>query len=501
MASIYPGKVLANATAAFPPGTAFENQRLKNVSNSFVALPNSGQFINCRFVRHQFPQYRLTSKIFKKNTKGKNHFQGIVRLRDGKHFVASIADLSDKFSILALFKIESHLDIGLEQNGPVRSNRIFSLGNRKDKIVELFHINKGEPKLWHPGGLGIMGDILVVPLENFDADITRVDFYNFFDANNPEKLDFSINTKQNANVNTNERFGAATICKIDNGFFFCALWSDPKGLFRIYRSKTKKLEDGFFEGNNHLAEIAFDDIVDIKDNHNDNKFQSIQFAQDQNGGLFIIASANYSGASPTIGGENYSILLKVDFDTDNMNNFSLTYLEIKVFLSENDYSNFDAGLGLYIPDAEQIALYSMYHWRSKDHLKLSEFHSRSVRNPRKSNDSKDSFIELYSEKRFQGRSLILYADDLQDIKNYKDITVQKKHFNDEANSLRYRLPDGFKYELYEHNNFNKDKDGNRITLLGTGLIGQFRNLDDINTPGLFEKKAFGGKISSSQFVD
>ena len=102
-------------------------------------------------------------------------------------------------------------------------------------------------------------------------------------------------------------------------------------------------------------------------------------------------------------------------------------------------------------------------------------------------DIADSWIELYEDDTFRGLRLLIESGNGGSISNYKYITVEDDYgFNDEVSSIRYQLPNGVTYTVYEDSNYS----GDYITLVGTGAIEEISDLGDVS---------FGDEISSSRF--
>lgn len=493
----YPGLPISKMSGSLPGNIVVENIKVDNVLESFTALPDASQFNRSDFTSDVFPNYRIT-KFLRKGNRLRNHFQGIVRLRDGTHFVTSVGDKTIGRAILVVFKNSSHVkDAGLAIKGPVRSNMIFGK-TQGDELVDFHIINKGEPELWHPGGLALLGDIVAVPLENFDDDTTRVDFYSFLDPLKPEKLKISI--KCDKPSGENNRFGAVALEKLKDGHYACILYSDPTKKFRIYLSKSTDISQGFHAGKNYTQEIKYNQVINLKRHIGDKAYQSIQTIRDKNDKIYVTVSGNTSGKSPTFNGDNYCALLHLDYDSSNNSSFHLSYQDHLLIDSEDDHSNFDAGFGIYIADKKHIAMYSIYHWRSHKHLKWAEYYGREKSNSSKSDKMADAFVELYSDINYSGSSLILYANEIQSIDNFDDIKVQKDGFENKVQSIRYRLPSGTDYRLYEHKGQRKRQNDNWITLVGDGKVHYIDDLDDVHKHGKTFRypKKLGGKISSSE---
>ena len=103
-------------------------------------------------------------------------------------------------------------------------------------------------------------------------------------------------------------------------------------------------------------------------------------------------------------------------------------------------------------------------------------------------DLSDSWIDLFEHDSFEGRKLSITAGCDGSIDNFNSITVEgESGFNDEVSSVRYQLPEGVVYRLYQHSGFK----GEFLILSGTGQIEEISNLKDFG---------FGDKTSSSGFA-
>ncbi len=100
----------------------------------------------------------------------------------------------------------------------------------------------------------------------------------------------------------------------------------------------------------------------------------------------------------------------------------------------------------------------------------------------------EAWIELYDDRNFKDRRLtILGGSSSTSIKNYKKIRVEGKGgFGDKVSSVRWQIPRGYTYRLYEHDSYR----GKTINLVGTGTIKEIPNL---------RSKGFNDKVSSSRY--
>ncbi|MBF9018652.1 MULTISPECIES: hypothetical protein [unclassified Oceanispirochaeta] len=102
-------------------------------------------------------------------------------------------------------------------------------------------------------------------------------------------------------------------------------------------------------------------------------------------------------------------------------------------------------------------------------------------------DISESWIDLFEHDTFEGRRLSITAGSGGILGNYDNISVEgSSGFNDKVSSVRYQLPEGVVYKLYQHSNY----EGSYITLTGNGEVEEISNLRDLS---------FSDKTSSSKF--
>ena len=484
----YPGLPADNQPQP-PPNIALNNVQVNRVRNLLARLPVRGQFYNIRFNSNQFPKWRFTKSLNNNNVL-KNHFQAIQRLRDGQYFAITGGDSTQDYAILIIAKMESYLQKGMDVKNKIGSNRTFSRSPQVDKIKKLFHLNKDLPTYWHAGGTGLCGDILAVALEDTTNNKSRIRFYNLTQP--LQVFDYKIDIVRN-----NVKAGACALGRLKSGHYLCVVWIDDKvsqPYFQFYRSLSTKIEDGF---NQTGPILRHNQITGLTNNNvKDNKYQTIQLIQETNGQWYLICIGNLSNAAPTINDLNYVLSLKLNFNKSNFSNFKLKYSIHRKLDSHDAHSNFDAGAGIYVSNPNEMSLHSIYHWRDSDKLKLSEYQTIDDRLQLVTQAKKNQFVELYSLPNYKGDCMHLYANEIKSITDYRRLSVGNIKFNDKAQSIRYRLASGNKYELYEHRNYR----GNHITLLGNGKIKLIPDLNDPNSPGLKDKLPFAKHISSSRIV-
>lgn len=98
----------------------------------------------------------------------------------------------------------------------------------------------------------------------------------------------------------------------------------------------------------------------------------------------------------------------------------------------------------------------------------------------------EGWIELFDDSGFTDRRLTIRGH-AAGIRNYEDITVEGvRGFGDKVSSVRWRLPEGFAYRLYQHDTFR----GDTLDLVGNGRIREISSLG-----------GFGDETSSSRFLE
>ena len=147
---------------------------LPDVPAQFRSLNRGGDRIGVRdgFTR-DFRDKRYT--VFHKEGGKNNHFQGIERV--GRHLlVTGSFPYTKRRADLLVFR----LDTRPSDPGPWGSNlRLTRVPRPEDQLVNYFQI---DDDYWHPGGLDLVDDIAVIPLERFD----NTSVITFLDVSNPD---------------------------------------------------------------------------------------------------------------------------------------------------------------------------------------------------------------------------------------------------------------------------------------------------------------------------
>ena len=188
----------------------------------YMAIRDGDQFAGSRYTVREVNEHGFL-----------NHFQGLQRLGNGRYFVISGGDWqrTTQNSHLFIIKVGSQSTVG-----SIHSNIMFDKNPPlEDYVIKTIGINT---KLWHAGGMDMLGDLLVVPVEHMTDD--RVRFFAqagptgpdnsrivFFDMADPENPKFF----KNYYIDRPEvKVGAAAVTKLNNGHILVAAWSDSDKL-------------------------------------------------------------------------------------------------------------------------------------------------------------------------------------------------------------------------------------------------------------------------------
>jgi len=243
------------------------------------------------------------------------------------------------------------------------------------------------PWYGHPGGLQMVGDILVIALEKpgslvagQTSPIGKLVFFDCSEPNNPSLLNYQLDLDHGA--------AAPGIVKLpgpDGKFFMALTWGDDETV-EFYRSNKASffLEDGIedpnfvFELDSVITKDKLQELVDIGYWRFERVSpQSLNFVKGPNDNLFLIGAANSKNTAPTINGEDTIWLWLVDgWDDPNVaTELFPVHQAAKHLLSDglNTYcskllvncrqeANFNAATGVYISPSGELLYYSAAHF-------------------------------------------------------------------------------------------------------------------------------------------
>ena len=428
---------------------------------------------------------------------GRNHFQGMQRLRRGRHLVISGADPKEG-SHLFVVRMES-----CRVRGPWASNLLNEqTPPAQDKVAYAILIDRlgdGPGGLWHAGGMDLCGDILAVPVERsgqgFVPERSEIRFFHTRDPERIERFDDTVTIER-----PGAKAGAVALTKLPNGHFLVAAWSDSdsgKRRFDFYLSVSDDFLDGF-------GPVP---VTYVANTRPFKKYQTINFLVQEPGPphgavrLFIAGLHNDSPGAPTFPGRDLIDLFEVRFRKTMLHDPNpqllkprrITWRTGRLLPCRARQCNIDAAAGLYADPFGDLYVYSSYHWLRDDTLQFNEYRPNPGRRAGISRRS-EAWIDLFEHRVYGGRFLSLLGA-ASNIRDYGRIEVQGAQFDNKVSSIRYQLAPGDTYYVYQHSGYNNHKRGKILRLRGTGGISAIPDLGEWDEPEDFDDRA-----SSSRYV-
>jgi hypothetical protein len=414
-----------------------------------------------------------------------NHFQGIQRLSRGRYLVISGADPNvapglPRASHLFIVRMASRY-----RTGPWGSNLVArQQPPANDAIVKTVCIDN---KLWHAGGISVCGDILAVPIESSSPEKSHVVFYNMRKPEQP--TEFPLRVKR-----SKAKAGAAALTRLPSGFYLLAVWSDsdrkPKRI-DFYRSKTRDFSDGFSPG--PVTWYARDVEAATGQDANFSNFQAINFVNQRNGRLFLVGLHNTSSEAPTRPGRDYADLYSVEFG-EGLSQVPpvldvpvITKVGKRQFFCNDQQCNMDGAAGVYVDSDGALHIYAAWHWRSDNLLRFNEYRSVPGRHTPAITGIKDAWIDLFEHRGYSGRRLSIIGWKGHAIRHFGEVSVQGSAFENKVSSVRFQIPPGYNYALYDGRKYT----GDILYLCGTGYVEEIRDLG--------RGYGFRDKVSSARY--
>jgi hypothetical protein len=458
-----------------------KNPFVPNVAESFQQITSHGDFL-AAWDDKKIEGIRYTKVNVGKLNRAKNHLQGIQRLRTGQYLAISGGDSNEPAAHVFIVKLGSR-----PKSGAWGSNLLFdSRPPAEDKIVKVVALDDA---LWHSGGISAMGDVLAVPIESAEKGSSRIVFLHLKDPEKPARFPFVIERPK-------RKATAVAITATDDGHFVCAvLWGSQN--LDFYRSVSTRFHDGFEDG---PITWKYSELIGAPDDRVPN-YQTINFVKQRSGAnegsqLFFVALENTSPAAPHVGGQDSADLYLVEGldefarQAPDAGSPKITWQQRKALYCKEEHCNMAAAAGVYVDPTGTLSLYSAYHWRIYDTIRLTEF--RTQEHPETVDKLADAWIELFEHKDLEGRRLTVRGRSESKIEDYNKVRVQGGSFNDKVSSARFQLPAGQIYRLYKDTRFRGDTPGKHfVDLVGTGKVETIRNFAQID---------FGDKVSSSRYV-
>jgi hypothetical protein len=471
-----------------------DNPTVSNVSLAFGRLRTVGDYLS---VRDQglIPGRKYTDTQIG-GTEARMHFQSIQRLGapNDDMLVLTGGDPSDRVSHLFVCRVGSRA-----KGRPWGTNLRFS---RKPPVQDaLLRIYALDRKCWHAGGTSVLGDLLIVPLEDDSDGSSQVIFLDMTDPLEARVFPDPLRIDRPPAVG---KAGAVALTRLPNHHYLCAVWTDsdhrPRRL-DLYLSADTDLLHGFrpdFLSWEHDRLLPAGGPVAA--------YQTIAFVTQRDGSMFLLGTENTSNTAPYMRGDDRVDLLHIEFPYATTHDTSpvlamptVTRVAEKKVLCERDFANLDAAAGFHIapdwsgggpePDGS-LVLYAAYHWRIASCIRFIEFAQDIPATAAAVHDIEQGWIDLFEHPNFRGQRLSISGTQDANIGNYGSIFVQDCGFSDRVSSVRYQLPPGVTYRLFRDEKY-KPKGKHNVPLTGDGLVHEIRDLH--------AEASFNDAVSSSRY--
>jgi len=470
---------------------------LTNVARQFASLNTRGDRICVRKgFAAEFADQRYS--VLHSQEGSNNHFQGVQRV--GNHlFVTGSFPHTRKRADLLVFRLGSRgADPGPWGSNILRDNDPAST----DCMVSYFEI---DPEFWHPGGLTVIGNTAIIPLEDFGANST----VGFLDLANPQ---LPMRLAGN-DILRDRKAGVCAATPLASGQVLLAVWSDsdripdvsdPPYHLDLYLSNGIGIETGF-----RMAATFQPASSPMHPFHR--QFQSLDFIWEDRDGverLFLIGFENTEKVQPLPfkPGENRAYLFEIDLpgewtgpmpcvhgDTvlDLPQSFA-RFVDSRLFEADEDWYNMDAASCAYVDSNQHLIVYSVHHFLSPfrgesggqvNALKAIEFRAADFIDV--VDRIEDAWVELYEKPGLRGRRITVLGPLDMPIPDTRKTRVNDKRF-ERVGSVRFQIPNARAFVLYPEREW---RGANALVLQGTGVKRQI----EISTT------LFSGRFRSCRF--
>jgi len=347
----------------------------------------------------------------------------------------------------------------------------------------------------HAGGVQTIGKYLLVGTETAKLPDRGVSILSLFDISKPQ--DDAVWKKP---VSTDDVNSVGIVRLSDGGYLMMRTFFDANSI-EFYRKSTLNLANNDWAGPFYLwkkderrSELRNPDgSID----NNWSNYQSINIVTEcESRRLFLIASHN--------DGSDFVDAYRLDVLTSMDTVFITKVAKRHMFLDENSgerQGDLQAAGGAYVGPDNKLYFYSTEHGRNGPNgsVKMIEFGPQEARS--QANTIEEAWVELYADKNFEGRSIILdYVD--RNLRDYNDFNRIEK-FDNTASSLIFAIPVGYRLRLYEDDN----KGGGFLDLNGTGHAERIADLssitlsNNVNADNKIGSALWNGGLSAEVWVD
>jgi hypothetical protein len=422
-------------------------------------------------------------------THGK-HWQGVQRLMSGSgRYLAISRSLPDEETDVSFVIVDmASRDAGGQR---FRSNRLdpdrffeFTPPPLEDGIAAVVPHETGFD---HAGGMQLAGNVLAVPFEGGGA--SKVVLYDLATPLAPVRLANEVDHTSLA-----AEAGTASLAKLADGRFLLIIGRADANILDFYVSRGTDVRTTGFDRFDTWDEDELESELCDDDDDCDEEFgnyQNVNLLPQCDGGLYLVGTHKNS-----ITTEDFIDLYRIENGSGaEVRIVKVAKHHLTCGYGGVNHCDFDAAGGIYVDPAGQLLLYGTEHDNDGPldvaplcsgaacSVKLEEF--RPV--PHATCDHiRDAWVELYDDHDFGDRSLMIDFVDRahRDYRNYD----RAEGFEDKASSVRWCLPVGATYRLWE------DKEpcgGSYRDLVGTGQLESIADLDDVS---------FGDATSCSEWL-
>jgi len=397
-----------------------------------------------------------------------NHLQGVQRLMGKNSYYLLATRSANESSSLYVVKFESRDKSGMR----FRSNRLYegipvelTLPPSEDGVVHQELISK---EYTHAGGIQIIGNYLVIPIEGSDqGNQAKIVFYNVEFPRYPIKTNYEVYIGPVFNKDV----GTASITKLNDGRYLLIGGGPDADPLYFYISNGKSLKDTNLEFDPvaiwKLSEHSV--YTEIGDN-NWGAYQSLNIINQRDGKIFLVGTHQ-----DIVTQRDWLDLFRLEIDR------SIYPYKVKIIKVANRHMysrnqcDFNAAAGIYIDPHGRLIVYATEHDNDgpNETVKFMEFRNQYY--PNDFGPIDDAWVELYQDINWQNRSLMIDYKD-RHLEYYKDFNLVEG-FNDKTSSARWTLPSGYRYTLFKDSNFGQPV---VYYLVGTGT---FNDISDLDVPG------------------
>ncbi len=494
----YNPELVSTATRVTP--LAIASRRLVDVPKAFSKISTVGDRLSVwceKFIpAAEYSEYKLQAALGRRN-----HIQGIQRLDHHASLVMSGCSSDAQASHLFFAALPSRSDTlpwrsnCIYRNQPADADEILlTIGLNRNSTIKQAH--RLTSKHWHAGGIANAGALLAVPVEGLlPEDGSKVLFFDTTYPEEPAVMKFSIDRP-------GKKAGAVALFAAESGELFAA----------VYYSEGERRKLDFYSFNRnqlHKSGITKTFTFDCTETLSEpgltpdfGEYQCLQFVAQRDDRLYLVGFHNV-GTAGHLGAPNVADLFEVRFDTGPPSSGAYLASEVRTLVksatlrlqSDHNWFDMDAGAGLFIDQRGGISIHSCSGFKKrystrKYGINFCEFRPISSDfTPSVIDDPEEGWIDLFEHDSCGGRCIGLIGTRNTNLTNFSDIYVGGQMMNNQISSVRFQLPVGKTYTLY--NDVSYRRTHGVLDLTGTGHVVTLSDLK-IND--------FGDKASSGRYT-